>query len=283
MTLSNFDFDYSKQKSFVFGLFSDLHIDSIGCDWQRLQADFDHVVAENGRILINGDLVDGIFPTDRKRFSRSGNVSNDDAQINSVVEYVTNKLLPYADYIDYIGFGNHEVTIVKFNNLDIISLIVYNLNQARNKKLQPIQRGGYVGFVNLSFRIKDGSTRRFVIYRDHGKGGNSPVTKGTIALQRLYATFDADLYWLGHSHQSIIDSQSQWSIGISSQGNIYKKPKIGIITPGYQNCFTETSANELYKLNFPEERFHAPTGLGYGLLKINLDSKSNINSEVCIK
>jgi hypothetical protein len=269
MTNTRFDFDLKTQKKAVFGLFSDLHIDSPGCDWPKLKRDLDSVANEGGRIFINGDLVDGIYPTDRKRYARSHNNLDDDAQINCTVNLLVEKLTPYADYIDYIGFGNHEVSIVKFNNIDILSLIIFELNKKRSQKLRPIVRGDYTGFINLVFSFAAGKVRRFVIYRDHGKGGNSPVTKGTIGLQRLYGTFDADLYWLGHSHQSIIDPASQWTIGITPKGKLYKKNKIGIITPGYQSCFNE-SKSDYYRLNFPEERFYSPTGIGYGRLELSI-------------
>jgi hypothetical protein len=103
-------------------------------------------------------------------------------------------------------------------------------------------------------------------------------------LQRLYTTYDADTYWIGHTHTSIIDPASQWSIGVSPKGNLYKRQKVGIITPGYQKCFEEKSYNEgeYYKLNFPEERFLVPTGIGYGRLELDL-SNDDIKSKISIE
>lgn len=272
MDITRFDYDYSDNKVFTFGLLSDIHIDSPGFDESRFISDMDYLASKDAAVFINGDLVDGIFPTDRKRYSRSANPCNEDAQINSVAEYVANKLMQYADYIDYIGIGNHEATIVKYNNVDIIKMIVDILNSKRSKELEPIRRSGYVGFINLAFSRKKEAVRRFVLWRDHGKGGASPVTKGTILLNRLYTTYDADMYWLGHSHQSLIDPNSQWSIGVTPFGNMYRKNKIGLITPGYSVNFAEREYNEstLYRSNFPEEKFFAPTGLGCGILELDL-------------
>jgi len=162
--------------------------------------------------------------------------------------------------------------VIKFNNTDILQLIVHELNYIRNKTLKPIQRGGYVGFINLVFSRSGDAVRRYVIYRDHGKGGFSPVTKGIIALQRLYATYDSDCYWIGHSHTSVIDPKSQWTMGVTSTGKMYQKPKLGIITPGYNRNFEERTFNEdeYYRLNFAEERFSAPTGIGFGELTLDL-------------
>jgi len=284
MDVSRFDYEYSDRKDFHFALMSDIHMDSPGFDKARFTADMDNTANKGGKAFFNGDLVDAIFPTDRKRYARSANANAEDAQINGLAQSIAEQLAPYADIIDYIGIGNHEVSIVKFNNLDIIALIVMLLNQKRSKKIPPIKRGGYVGFINLVFSRKGDAVRRYVIYRDHGKGGNSPVTKGTIGLNRLYGTYDADVYWLGHSHQSILDSTSQWSIGVTPQGKLYQKNKVGIITPGYSVNFGEREYNndsDYYRLNFPEERFYAPTGIGYGQLDINLTG-DNLKARIAI-
>ena len=276
--------DYTDEKTFYFGLFSDLHLDAKGHDRQQFESDMDYVICKNGRIFVNGDIFDAIMPTDRKRYSRSGDVFESDAQINAKVDYAFTRLKPYADYIDYLGFGNHEVSAVKYNNSDMIAMLARELNRERSSSLKPIARSGYNGFINLSFSRGNGATRRVVIYRDHGKGGNSPVTKGTISLNRLYTTYIADIYWLGHSHVSLVDSKSQWSIGVSSQGNLFRKNKIGIITPGYNRNFDEKNYDkdsDYYELNFAEERFYAPTGIGYGLLEVDLTGdKLNIKASV---
>jgi len=285
LNVSKLSFDYTTQKKFLFGLMSDIHIDSPGHDKIRFNGDMDRLASERARILFNGDIVDGILPTDRKRYSRSGDAQKTDAQTNEIADYAVSRLAPYADYIDYLGAGNHEFSIVKYNNTDILSMIARDLNKIRSSKLPQIMRGGYVGFIYLHFHRSGESVKRYVIYRDHGKGGNSPVTKGTIGLNRLYGTFDCDLAWLGHSHTSIIDSASQWQIGVSSNGKYYQRQKVGIITPGYQRNFDEASYekdSDYIKLNFPEQSFYAPTGIGYGRLEIELTS-DDIRAKVSIE
>lgn len=283
MNSCRINLDYTERKRFAVGLMSDLHLDAKGHDKARFNDDMDYIKEQDGIVLINGDLVDAILPTDRKRYSRAGDALEEDAQLNELCQYAFERLKPYANQIAYIGYGNHEATAVKYNNFDILQLVTYLLNQERDKSLQPIQRGGYTGFVELVFRRNNSATRRFVIYRDHGKGGNSPVTKGMIPLARLYSTYQADLYWLGHSHQSLIDPASQWTIGVTGNGEVYRKYKIGIVTPGYHRNFETRNYTDhtLYRNNFPEERFFAPTGIGYGLLELDL-SKDIITPKVSI-
>ena len=283
MNIAKLSFDYTDRKHYLFGLVSDIHADSPGHDKKRFTNDMNTIASEDGRILVNGDLFDGIMPTDRKRYSRSGDIMRQDAQLNERIDFMVNYLKPYADYIDYIGFGNHECSIVKYNNCDPIALLVREMNKIRNPLLPQIQRGGYVGFIMLHFHRNGESVKRQLIYRDHGKGGNAPVTKGIIALNRLYGTYDSDIYWIGHSHTSVIDPVSQWTIGVTSNGKIYRKNKIGIITPGYNRNFDEEEYgdNDYYRSNFAEERFSAPTGIGYGRLEIDVTS-DDIRSKVSI-
>jgi hypothetical protein len=162
--------------------------------------------------------------------------------------------------------------------------VVEKLNAVRSKTLPQIKRGGYVGLVYLHFHRNNESVKRFVIARDHGKGGSSPVTKGMIQLQRMYATYDADLYQLGHVHTSVIDNKSQHTMGVSPQGKFYDRYKIGLIVPGYNRCFEETTyeEDEPYRLNYPEESFISPTGIGYGRLEIDVSSEA-IRSRVSIE
>jgi len=271
MDLATFNFDYTEQKLHIFGLLSDIHLDSPGHDKHRFEAEMEGGGGGGARVVGNGGSVDGSGPADGGGYSRAGDIARGDAQINERVDYAVERLKRWADHIDYLGFGNHEASVVKYNNTDILHLLARELNHHRSPTLPPIQRSGYVGFINLCFSRSGSAVRRFVIYRSHGLGGNSPVTLGTISLNRLYTTYVADLYWLGHSHTDIID-KSGWNMGVSPRGKIVRKRRIGVITAGYQRNFQERSMGEhdTYHNNFPEERFHTPTGLGCATLTIDL-------------
>jgi len=114
------------------------------------------------------------------------------------------------------------------------------------------------------------NSRSYIVYREHGKGGAAPVTKGTINIQRLHTTFVADLYWLGHSHTDIVD-KTPWTIYPDRNGNIIRKQKRSVITAGYQGCFEQRDLkkdNDYYRASFPEEKFLIPSGQGSALLHI---------------
>lgn len=277
MDYTEYSFDYSEKREFYFALMSDLHIDSPSFAKSLFVSDMERYKSIGARVLINGDVFDGILPTDRKRYTRGNDEIDEDAQINARIDYAIKILSPYVDIIDFIGIGNHEASIVKYDHCDLVKMLVRELSLIRDKSLPPIQRGSYQGFLRIWFRDNGQAVRQYVIYRDHGKGGSSPVTKGIINIQRLHTTYLADLYWLGHSHTSITDA-TPWTIYPDSSGKIIKKRKRSVITAGYQDCFTQRNLNSdtLYRNSFPEEKFLAPTGLGSALLRLTVPARHDI-------
>jgi hypothetical protein len=152
----------------------------------------------------------------------------------------------------------------------LIKLLVDRLNAVRDPQLPPIQRGGYQGFLRFWFRAEHGEhTYQYVLYREHGKGGASPVTHGVINFSRLFTTFLADCYWLGHVHASVVDTTG-WTIAPDRGGTIRKTRKLAVITAGYNEGFVQRNLHHdrAYQVSFPEEQFLVPTGLGSALLHI---------------
>lgn len=280
MDYTSYRYDYSKTNDFHFALFSDLHIDSSGFAKAAFTSDADKYKKMGARFLFNGDLFDGILPTDKKRYSRGSDEFPEDAQVNARIDYALKILKPYVNNIDFIGIGNHEASIVKYDHVDLVKMLVAELSRLRDPSLPPIQRGGYQGFLRLWFHVKNGGTKQYVIYREHGKGGGSPVTKGTISLQRLHTTYIADLYWLGHLHTDIID-KTPLTIYPDNSGHIIRKKKRSIITAGYNSSFNQRDLKEdnFYRNSYPEENFLTPTGTGSAVLHITVPKTHN-NTEV---
>jgi hypothetical protein len=117
-----------------------------------------------------------------------------DAIINTAVDWFT----PYAHLIKLVAYGNHETTILKRQETDIIERFVTLLNY---KTGSDIQVGGYGGWVRIQFN--DGSTTQsFKIKYLHGFGGGGAVTRGTIQHNRMSVNVEgADAIWMGHVHE----------------------------------------------------------------------------------
>lgn len=266
---------------------SDLHINEITCNEKLLKNHLDYLVKNNCRIFIRGDIGNFITKNDKKRYVKSKDAQKIDASLNEEIDYIVNFLKPYANYIDYIGQGNHEVSMIKYNSLDPVYMIVWALNQIRNKKLQRIVCGDYKGFITLKFFKPDKNStcgvRRYIIFSHHGKGENSPITKGIIDIQRLAMTTQAHLYWLGHKHTQIIDDTLHYET-VNRDGDIITINQMGVITAGYERSFKSniinqnelmTINNSCYKLNWQEENFYNTNTNGCMMLKIDLSNHEN--------
>ena len=251
-----------------FLLASDMHTDDAGFDSAKWYSDANDAVSRHARIYLNGDILGLILPTDKKRYTRGRDIGNTDDKIGEAVAYAEKVLLPYVDFIDVIGCGNHETAVTKYHNIDATRLLIGFLNRSRSKTLPAIRHGGYTGFIrNVLYRKGDANKHAYDIFYNHGQGGSSPVTKGTIDLSRR-TNIRADLIWLGHKHVNISEFMDS-EIGLSHAGEVYEKEKRGIITGTYLKNAEQTNASEDgYTLSYQEEKCRTPQGRGSALLEL---------------
>lgn len=181
-------------------LISDLHWDNPKCDRALLKKHLDEAVKGNNDILINGDLFCLMQGAYDPRKSKSDirpehNVSNYfDAIITTAVDWFA----PYAHLIKMIGYGNHETSILKRQETDIIERFVTLLNYKCGTE---IQVGGYGGWVRINFN-NGAKNHSFKIKYMHGFGGGGAVTRGTIQHNRMSVNVEgADAIWMGHVHE----------------------------------------------------------------------------------
>lgn len=246
----------------VYGLFSDTHIDSKGCDTKKLKADMQSVVDQGGRLWFNGDIFSAILPQDRKRRTAGCSIFNSDAELNEIVEYGVEFFKPYAKYIDFIGLGNHECSVMKWNGFNPVAMLIFMLNKDCGTD---IKAAGYKDFIQIQAKVSSGILS-FTVLKDHGKGGSSPVTKGMIDFSR-YSNYNYDLLWIGHKHTAIVN-YSDMNISVNGRGRIVQGKKLGIITPGYQK---PVSQKDKFVLNYSEERFHGTSAMnGFGILELSV-------------
>jgi hypothetical protein len=270
---------YKSNGSTILALLSDLHIDAADHDRELLIEDLETAKKLGARISINGDTIDGILPSDRKRHHPSvgkHDPKRDDI-MNQIVRQAVDVLSPYADYIDVISPGNHERSILKYHHVDITSMIVGMLNAVRSDDLPPIHVGSYRGFQVYRFRSSaagGGGGRTLTVFRHHGRGGSAPVTGGALDLDRIRKDFDADLYWIGHKHQSIQRAFSRYSIG--SGGKLYERRQRAIMSAGYKSRLTTEEPDVFGDIGDYGEQFYnvSQTGAQWVLIQYSADSNS---------
>lgn len=244
------------------GLFSDVHFDSPDCDRETLKKHFDFCLKDGRYIIINGDWFDAIIMSDRKR-SVPHLIENTDSQLNKKLEESYEFLKPYQKNILFMGRGNHEESIIKYNGIDLLQMLTTMLNMGQEHK---VLYGNYANFLRFTFKKKDRREFNYDMYIHHGSGGNAPVTKGIIDWSRIGKSVNADLIWLGHRHNAIIDA-SDPVLSIQPNGEILLKNRQCIQTPSYQKGRSIDG-----NINFAE-RFYTNQALaGFGEVNIKVIS-----------
>ena len=239
----------------------------------RLRKVLDKAKDEDAHVLVFGDIFDAIFPSDVRRSSRATlKQSQTDAAINDLMNAAEDFFAPYADTIDFMSYGNHEISVLKYNNFDPIQDLHSRLMRHRSEALQPILRGAYKGFLVLRFEAaqdKRGTVQSVDIRYDHGHGGNPEVSKGTISLERMYTEYVADLYVFGHIHKGLVDS-SRTTTYLDKNRRLKRKPKYGVVIPclkpDAEDPRQADDTRTALTRNWEEESFWTSQAAGYARL-----------------
>lgn len=253
--------DAKSGKTVKLALFSDIHFDSPDCDRETLQKHLNFCLKDQRYILFGGDLFDAILLKDMKR-AVPHLLENTDAQLNKKLDEMYWFLKPYQHLILFMGRGNHEESILKYNGLDVLQMLATMLNMGQEHK---ILVGNYANFIRFSARDSSGKMCFYDIFQHHGAGGSAPQTKGMLDFQQIAKGVNADLIWTGHKHNSLID-YSNPIMSVNTQGDVVLKNRQCIQTPSYQKGRTID-----YNVQFAE-RFYNHTALsGFGEVNLRLE------------
>jgi hypothetical protein len=251
-------------------LCSDLHLGHIACDVARIRREFDRAVALGANILINGDVFDAVTTGD-KRFTPGQTVpeiaSARDA-LAATVEYGRKVLAPYASHIRVIGVGNHETAWLKYRQSDPVAFLIGALNAGSAG--QPIRHGGISGFIVSLLDIPSGEGKPLTLshrlHYHHGVGGDSPVTKGTIDINRKHVAFEYDAVTFGHKHNRLF--MDDVVCAVRPNGRIVHRERKAIQTGSYfRNVHMNTQADAL-GFTYAEESWHAAKPFGGWFLSL---------------
>lgn len=185
-------------------ILSDLHWDNPKCDWVLLKKHLDYCKKEKIKIFVNGDFFCLMQGKGDKRGSKSDirQIHNNSKYLDSIVETAVEWFSPYADLFTVIGYGNHETSVIKYQETDILQRFVDIMNYQNKTE---IQTGGYGGWVNLVYKMPNQANGLFSSRMKyfHGSGGGGIVTKGAINLTRALEMYEGmDIFALGHIHEN---------------------------------------------------------------------------------
>ncbi len=182
-------------------MLSDLHWDNPKCNWELLKKHLDYCLAENIPVMVNGDFFCLMQGKGDKRGSKSDirPEHNNSKYLDSIVETAVEWFSPYAHILTVIGYGNHETSIIKYQETDILQRFVDLLNY---KNKSNVMTGGYGGWLI----IKQLYNQKHISYKIkyfHGSGGGGVVTKGALNLTRALEMYEGfDVFTMGHIHEN---------------------------------------------------------------------------------
>jgi len=224
-------------------LISDLHWDNPKCDRDLLKKHLDQALEENVKVFINGDLFCLMQGKGDPRKSKDDILPehNNARYLDSIVKTGAEWFKPYAEIIEVVGYGNHETSIIKHQETDILERFVERLNTIANPKSK-VHLSGYGGWIVTRFTEKNNSVKQptcnHKIKFHHGYGGGGPVTKGTIQHQREAVKVQgADLIWMGHVHEDYEMTYSHEYLDYLS--NIRHKDVLMLRTASYKEEYQD--------------------------------------------
>lgn len=251
--------DAKSGKVIKLALFSDIHYDSPDCDRETLRKHLNFCLKDQRYIMFGGDLFDAILLKDQKR-AVPHLLENTDAQLNKKLDDIYNFLKPYQHLILFMGRGNHEESIIKYNGLDVLQMLATMLNMGQEHK---ILVGNYANFLRFTFKkMTDRKEVHYDIFQHHSVGGNAAVTKGIIDWNRIGKSVNSDLIWTGHRHNALIDA-SDPVLSIQPNGDVVLKNRQCIQTPSYQKGKTMGDG-----VNFGEHFLTNQAMAGFGELNL---------------
>lgn len=243
---------------------SDNHFDSIQCNRELLKADFEEAKARNAWIAIFGDWFDAM----QGRFDprRSNDELRPEYRRSDYYDYVITDgaefLAPYAENILMLSRGNHENSVLKNANTDMISRMAAEIRMLTGVR---ITTGGYGGWIRMMFNMSNGEntgprislkTKYF-----HGSGGEAPVTRGAIQTNRQAVYLpDADIVVNGHSHNAYYIPIERERL--SNKGVQYFDTQHHIRIPGYKQAYADGQGG------WEVERGGAPKPLGSWFVRL---------------
>jgi hypothetical protein len=267
--------------SFRMGMFSDIHWDNPKCDWNLLKHDLDFCLKNEIPIMFNGDtfcLMQGAY--DPRKMKEDIRPEHNNARyFDSIIETAVDFFLPYANLLTVVGYGNHETSIIKRQETDVIQRFVTLLNYKAGSN---VMTGGYGGWliVNQLVKAKSNITQATKIKYFHGSGGGGLVTKGALNLTRAMEMYEGyDVFTMGHIHENSARNDVRDSINFHpSKGYYFNHKQIHSMITG---TYKEEYINGLY--GWHVERGAPMKPVGGRLLSIECGRDRSENKDILVR
>ena len=182
---------------------SDLHLDNPKCDRNLLRRHLDEAVTEGALIFVFGDLFCAMQGKGDPRGTKADVMEpHKRTYWNALLNDAFTFLLPYAENLAVISDGNHETSVIKHREIDLLEILAERL-RAEGSPVQHMPYQGWIKHRYMKTKKENGSCGSSVLtHFDHGNGGGGPVTRNMIETNRRLARIEnADVYVYAHVHE----------------------------------------------------------------------------------
>lgn len=208
---------------------SDTHIDSIHCNRKLLTKHLKEAQSRDAAVIMPGDVADCMQGRDDKRRSKAELKAcyNVDNYWDKLVEDLADYLKPYSQNLAVMSIGNHEQSVLRDYETDILQRLIGYLNITTKSS---IFYGHYAGWLTLSLKDPRGYSQCFKrIKYHHGTG----FSKTNAASKYAAAQPDADIILLGDKH--VRWSETVGRDRVSLEGKPYVDRQLLLGMPGYKD------------------------------------------------
>jgi len=216
-----------------FLLRSDAHVDNPDSNIELQIKHLDQAKERQAGVIDAGDLMclmQGAWDP-RKSKSKVRPEHNVDNYLDAVTKWAADLYEPYAHNWVAQGFGNHEASILKRHETNVIERWASRL---RDRTGAPVLTTGYTGWVLFRFKIGKTQSQTIRLWHHHGYGGGGPVTKDMIQRARQLAYVDnADIICSGHTHDQWVTRDIR--IRCNNMGTVEQRPVTTVKIPTYKD------------------------------------------------
>jgi predicted phosphodiesterase len=223
-------------------LASDIHWDSAHCQLNLLKKKFQEAVDTKSPIIICGDFFDAMQGKWDPRSSTNAlrPEHRTGKYLDSLVETAAEWLQPFAKNIALISYGNHETSIRKKHEVDLIQ----RLCQELRRQDSPVECGPYMGFIQVVGKMRScpSQSDSMTLHYHHGYGGGGEVTRGLIDHSRTRGQYRADVYFSGHIHRRNYDENVVTTV--TSKGLLRHRRQLFLRS----SCWKDEMQDEWHKM-----------------------------------
>jgi len=208
----------------------DIHVGNRGCKLDKFQESINYIKKhDNTYTLGMGDYIDNVMAyrggSIDKRWDPE-NVSRDTLTTEEQIDKVIEMWDPIKEKTIGLHAGNHEWATI--NQRRFIKDFCKPLN---------LPYMGRMAYTRLNFKYKGRTLRDYILFTIHG-GFTSAKAGGVInRLEDIAGSFDADVYLMGHTHDTLTRSMVRIYYDKSTNGMIERKcimANTGTFLSGYE-------------------------------------------------